>query len=84
MQAVQSDNKNPKIYAMIIPIKNEGADMPTILAKTDDVSIHEPFLTAASTPNGMPITTAINMAANARIRVPGNASVNSYRPLPFV
>jgi hypothetical protein len=54
MQAVQSDNKNPKIYAMIIPIKNEGADMPTILAKTDDVSIHEPFLTAASTPNGMP------------------------------
>jgi hypothetical protein len=34
-------------------------------------------LTAASTPNGIPITTAINMAAKCKDQGPGSASVNT-------
>src|SRR5688572_5359430 len=60
---------------MRMPMKNEGAEIPSILVKIAELSIQLPFLTAAKTPKGMPITTAINIAENARSKVEGSAFI---------
>ena len=59
-----------------MPIKNDGAEMPSTLAKTEDVSIHVLCFIAAITPSKIPNTVAISMAVNASSNVPGNASPN--------
>ena len=62
---------------MMIPIKNDGAEIPMMLEKTAVVSIHVFCFTAAVTPKGIPMSTAMNMAAMASINVHGKASSNT-------
>ena len=62
---------------MMIPVKKEGAEMPTMLENTAVVSIQVFCLIAATIPSGMPMSTARSMAAKASIRVPGRASSNT-------
>jgi hypothetical protein len=60
---------------MMIPMKKEGAEIPAILIKMEEVSSHVFCFTAAMTPSGMPASTAMIMAANAKSKVPGRASI---------
>jgi hypothetical protein len=56
-------------------MKKEGAEIPMMLAKTDEVSNQVFCFTAAKTPSGIPTSIAIIMAANANSKVPGSASI---------
>ena len=67
----------PNKYAITMAIKNDGAEIPITLAKTDDVSIQVFCFTAASTPSNTPMMVANIMAANASISVPGKASIKT-------
>ena len=69
---------------MMIAIKNDGAEMPAMLANTAEVSNQVPFLTAAITPKNIPTIVANNMAVMASINVPGNASISTEPTLFFV
>ena len=61
---------------MIIPIKKDGAEMPSTLLKTALLSIQVFFLMAANIPNNIPKIVATNIAAKARSNVPGMASMS--------
>ena len=68
----------------MIAIKKDGADIPAMLAKTALVSSQVPFLTAATTPNKIPMMVAKSIAAMANNKVPGNASVKTDPTFFFV
>ena len=71
---MQDETKN---IAITIAIKNEGAEMPMTLAKTEVVSSQVFCFTAATMPRKIPKITAKNIAAQASKMVPGNASINT-------
>ena len=50
----------------MIAIKNDGAEIPAMLAKIADVSSQVSFFTAANTPNKIPNIVANNIAANGQ------------------
>ena len=68
----------------MMPMKKEGADIPTILENIAEVSNQVFCFTAAITPKGMPISMAINMADIASINVPGNACIKIFQTGLFV
>src|SRR5210317_1079373 len=67
---------NPNNHDNNIAEKNDGTEIPNVEKATIDLSTKPPSLRAANTPRGIPITTAISIAAKARIMVPMNASDN--------
>ena len=61
-----------------MPMKNDGAEIPMILPNIAEVSIQVFCLTAASTPSGIPIMIAMNMAANSEKQSSGQGR-HEYR-----
>ena len=59
---------------MSIALKNAGSEIPAAEKATMVLSKAVPRFTAASTPSGIPASSAINKAAKASISVPVNAS----------
>ena len=56
--------------------------MPSILANTAEISSQITLLTAAKTPENMPIVAANHLKAKASKRVPGRASIKT-EPILF-
>ena len=74
LSPVISCNKNPKTYAIKMPAKNEGAEMPITLPIMALVSTHVCCFQAAKVPKAIPAIVANNMASPANNKVPGNDS----------